>query len=363
MWFGGSAVITALLTPLARSIAHRFGLVDRPGIHSYKWHQTPTAYLGGVVIALAVLLSEVFGRTRGLSPIDQATVILSGGLVCALVGAWDDWRSLGVIAKLLPTIAGGAAVWAVGVRAGVSGNGAVDLVLTVGWIVVVTHAVNVIDNMDGVAIGLTAISATGVFSIAIASGQTRVALMAAAVAGGSVGFVPFNFRRATVYLGDAGTLFLGFMLASLALALDVPGGTAVVRVSVPVLLMAIPVFNTALVVVSRARGGRRITVGGTDGVAHRLVALGLSRSDAAVAFWAAGAASCALAVLLTHLGTEAAALLACTAVAAGGTGVWLFERVDTTANPAGVVVEPISAPWPRGDRVLAGNPGRLERAR
>jgi UDP-GlcNAc:undecaprenyl-phosphate/decaprenyl-phosphate GlcNAc-1-phosphate transferase len=362
VWFGGSAGITALLTPVARRIAHRFGLVDRPGGQSYKWHQTPTAYLGGLVIALAILIVEAFGRTRGLSPMDQATVILSGGVVCALVGAWDDWRSLGVAAKLLPTVAGGAAVWAAGVRVGLSGNGTVDLFLTVTWIVVVTHAVNVIDNMDGVAVGLAAISATGVFSIAVASGQTRVALMAAAVAGASVAFLPFNFRRATVYLGDAGTLFLGFMLASLALTLDVPGGTAVARVSVPLLLMGIPVFNTALVVVSRVRAGRRITVGGTDGIAHRLVALGLSRSDAAVAFWGAGVVSAGVAVLLTHASVRAAASLCCTVVVAGGVGLWLFGRIDTAASPEGRGAQLTPAPWPRGQRVLAGNPSRLERA-
>jgi UDP-GlcNAc:undecaprenyl-phosphate GlcNAc-1-phosphate transferase len=361
VWFGGSAGITALLTPVARRIAHRFGLVDHPGGQSYKWHQTPTAYLGGLAIALGILLVEAFGRTRGLGPMDQATVILSGGLICALVGALDDWRSLGVAAKLLPTVAGGGVVWAAGVRVGLSGNRAMDLFLTVAWIVVVTHAVNVIDNMDGVAAGLAAISATGVFSIALASGQTRVALMAAAVAGASVGFLPFNYRRATVYLGDAGTLFLGFMLASLALTLDVPGGTAVVRVSVPVLLMGIPVFNTALVVVSRARAGRRITVGSTDGIAHRLVALGLSRSDAAVAFWAAGVVSAGAAVLLTHFSVRAAALLCCTVVAVAGIGLWLFERIDTAAGPEGGGGQPAPAPWPRGQRLLAGNTGRLER--
>lgn len=341
-------------------IAHRFGLVDRPGGQSYKWHQTPTAYLGGLVIALSVLVVGAFGM-RGHSAVDRATVILLGGLVCAIVGAWDDWRSLGVGPKLLPTIAGGAAVWIAGVRVGLSGNVAVDLILTVAWIVVVTHAVNVIDNMDGVAIGLAAISATGVFAIAIASGQTRVALMSAAVAGASIGFVPFNFRRATVFLGDAGTLFLGFMLASLALALDVVDGSALIRVSVPVLLMGVPVFNTVLVIVSRTRGGRRITAGGTDGVAHRLVALGLSRSVAAVAFWAGGAFSCGLAVLVSHGGIGAATVVAGAVVLAGAIGVWLFDRIDTISGENGRADASLIGPWPRGAHGgLAGSRRHVE---
>jgi UDP-GlcNAc:undecaprenyl-phosphate GlcNAc-1-phosphate transferase len=361
MWFGGSAGITAALTPGARRIAHRFGLVDRPGGQSYKWHHTPTAYLGGLVIALAVLVVGTFG-TRGHSPADRATVILLGGLVCALVGAWDDWRSLGVGPKLLPTLVGGAAVWTAGVRVGLSGNAVVDLVLTMAWIVVVTHAVNVIDNMDGVAVGLAAISATGVFAIAMTSGQTRVAVMAAAVAGASLGFVPFNFRRATVFLGDAGTLFLGFMLASLALALDIQVGSAVIRVTVPVLLMGVPVFNTFLVVLSRTRGGRRITVGGTDGVAHRLVALGLSRSLAAVAFWTAGALCSGLAVLVSRLGMGVAAVVAGVVMVSGATGVWLFDRVDTVTGESGPAGRPLLVRWPRGSRVLAGTEPRVEQA-
>jgi UDP-GlcNAc:undecaprenyl-phosphate GlcNAc-1-phosphate transferase len=340
MWFGGSAAITVVLTPFARRLAHRFGIVDRPGGQSYKWHHAPTAYLGGLVIALAVLVVGILG-TRGQSSLDRATVILLGGLVCAGVGAWDDWRSLGVGPKLLPTLAGGAIVWMAGVRVGLSGNPVVDLTLTLAWIVVVTHAVNVIDNMDGVAVGLAAISATGVFAIAAASGQTRVALMAAAVAGASLGFAPFNFRTATVFLGDAGTLFLGFMLASLALALDIQGGAALTRVTVPSLLLGVPIFNTVLVVLSRSRGGRKITVGGTDGIAHRLVALGLSRGFAALAFWSLGALLAGLAVLVSKATVGTATVVAFSVVVSGAIALELFEKVDTSSFERGQITQPL----------------------
>jgi UDP-GlcNAc:undecaprenyl-phosphate GlcNAc-1-phosphate transferase len=362
MWFGGSAAITVALTPVARRVAHRFGLVDRPGGQSYKWHRTPTAYLGGLVIALAVLVVGLMGA-GGESSFDRAGVILLGGLVCAGVGAWDDWRSLGVGPKLLPTLAGGAAVWAAGVRVGLSGNPIVDFVLTIAWIVVVTHAVNVIDNMDGVAVGLAAISATAVFVIALATGQARVALMAAAVAGASVGFTPFNYRPATVFLGDSGTLFLGFMLASLALSLDLGGATAVTRLTVPSLLLAIPLFNTALVVLSRSRGGRRITIGATDGVAHRLVALGLTREVAALVFWGAGAVGAGLAVLVSRAGAAAAAVVAGAVIVSGAIGLWLFEKVDISRFQTRALTSSLPLSTRGASQGLVGAEARMERAR
>src|SRR6266480_1672692 len=145
MWFTGSAALASVLTPLARALAHRLGLVDQPGGQSYKWHQRPTAYLGGAAIALAVVVIGILAR--GQSPADRITVILLGGLACGAVGVWDDWRSLGVGPKVAATLVGGVAVWAAGVRVAFTGNLAVDFALTVIWIVVVTHAVNVIDNM------------------------------------------------------------------------------------------------------------------------------------------------------------------------------------------------------------------------
>jgi UDP-GlcNAc:undecaprenyl-phosphate GlcNAc-1-phosphate transferase len=339
-WFTGAAGLVAALAPLARSLAHRVGLVDRPGGQDYKWHQRPTAYLGGAVIALVVIVMVLVDRIGGASA-DQLTVILLGGLLCGAIGLWDDWRSLGAGPKLAATVIGALAVWGVGVRVTFTGNPAVDLVLTMTWIVVVTHAVNVIDNMDGVAVGLAALAALGVFAIAAQSGQTRVALFAAAVAGACIGFLPFNFRPASMFLGDAGTLFLGFILASMALVLDLPGGARLTRATVHVLLLAVPIFNTILVVISRRRHGRRITVGGTDGLAHRLVALGLSRNQAALVFWMAGALFVGNAVLVNRIGESAAILTDVLLLAIAAPAIWLLEKVYS-AGDSRVRREPLS---------------------
>jgi UDP-GlcNAc:undecaprenyl-phosphate/decaprenyl-phosphate GlcNAc-1-phosphate transferase len=343
VWFAGSAALAFGLTPLARSLAHRIGLVDRPGGQSYKWHQRPTAYLGGAAIALAVVVMALLPRTR--PPADQVTVILLGGLVCGAVGLWDDWRSLRVGPKLGATFAGGIAVWTVGVRVALTGSLAIDFVLTVAWVVVVTHAVNVIDNMDGVAVGLVAVSATAVFTIAILGGETRVALMAAVIAGACVGFLPFNVGPATVFLGDAGTLFLGFVLASLALALDLPGRGSLVRASVPVILLGVPIFNAALVVVSRRRSGRPIVVGATDGVAHRLVARGLTRTQAAVAFWLSGAALAGVSFAVSRASESVALAIDAGLLAIAIAALWAFERADPLSRTDASTATAVSIPW------------------
>jgi UDP-GlcNAc:undecaprenyl-phosphate GlcNAc-1-phosphate transferase len=329
-WFLGSALLVAALTPLARRLAHRIGMVDRPGGQIYKWHQHPTAYLGGVAIALVVALVVAVvlmtslsgaGSTRALA----LTAILAGGLVCGAVGAWDDWKSLGVKAKVTPTLVGAVAVWGVGIRVGLTGVPVVDFLLTVAWIVVITHAINVIDNMDGVAVGLCALAALAVFTISVSTRQPEVALLAAAVAGACLGFLGFNFRPATVFLGDAGTLFLGFVLASLVLAVDLPGASRFTRGALPLLVMGVPIFNTAVVIVSRMRGGRRITVGGTDGVAHRLVARGLSRNQATVVFWVAGFVVGAGAFAAAELGGGLVLAVSISALVVGVTAFWLLQ--------------------------------------
>lgn len=286
--FSGSGLVVLALTPLARRAAIRLGLVDRPGGQDYKWHSEPTAYVGGIVIAGALILAAI-PVMLAVPSSTKITAILVGASLCAAIGLLDDWRPLKWIPKLIPTLGGGVLLWVAGIRTGIGGHPVADFVLLLVWVVVVTHALNVIDNMDGVAIGLAAVGALGVVAVAVTTGQPRVAVAAGAVAGACLGFLPYNFRPATVFLGDSGTLFLGFILASLPLLLDLPGSSRTARVAVPVLLVGVPLFNTILVVISRWRRRARITVGGTDGVAHRMILFGLDRNSAAAVFWVTAA--------------------------------------------------------------------------
>jgi UDP-GlcNAc:undecaprenyl-phosphate GlcNAc-1-phosphate transferase len=314
--FLGTLVLVTLSAPIFRRLALLFVMVDHPGGRSDKWHDSPTALLGGVTIIVAVALQ----LTAGHGARSEVIAIMLGAVLCGTVGLFDDHRSLGPAAKVAATVVGAVALWAAGVQAVLTGIGPLDVAITVLWIVGATHSMNIIDNMDGVAVGLTVVSAAGFFFIAATSSQTRVALLAIALCGACVGFVPFNYRiradaSASMFLGDAGSLFLGFVLAAVALAIDVPGSSVATRISVPALLMAVPLFNIALVVLSRLRGGRPITEAGADCAAHRLVGAGLSRGRATLVFWAAGAGLAVLGIVSTRISP---------------TGAWLILGVVST---------------------------------
>ena len=272
---------TLLLTPAAAGLARRLGVLDRPS--DRKQHVEATPYLGGAALALGLVVAGVvLGSTAR-----QATVIAACGLVVFGLGLYDDLRGLGPVPKLSIEAAVAVALWAGGVRAGFFGVPAIDLVLTVAWVVAITNAVNLTDNMDGLASGIAAIASFAYFAIAAPQGDYLVAAFAAGLAGASVGFLRHNFPPARIFLGDAGSLLLGFLLASLGLLLDLDVSNDVLRIGVQVLILGVPVLDTALVVVTRRRAGRPITEGGTDHASHRLAALGLSGREIALVAYSA----------------------------------------------------------------------------
>ena len=212
----------------------------------------------------------------------QVLTILAGGLAATVLGLVDDWRGVGPVVKLIAEASIGVALWMAGVRAGLFGIEALDLILTVIWVVAVTNAMNLLDNMDGIAAGVAAVCAAGLFAIAATRGDYLVAALAAGVAGGSLGFLRYNFPRARIFLGDAGSLLLGFLLAALGLKLDLIGQSGAVRASIPVLIVAVPLFDMMLVIAARLHDGRPISRGGTDHTAHRLVVRGLEPRRVAI---------------------------------------------------------------------------------
>jgi UDP-GlcNAc:undecaprenyl-phosphate GlcNAc-1-phosphate transferase len=223
----------------------------------------------------------------------------------------------------------------VGVGAGIFDSTALDVALTVLWVVAVTNAVNFIDNMDGLAAGVTAMSALGIFAISAANGDLLVSSLALALAGASLGFLRYNFPPARIFLGDAGSLMLGFLLAALILKLDLPVGPAAPRVLATVLLAAVPLFDLSVVIVARTIARRPLWLGGRDHTSHRLVERGMSRRAVAVAFMVAQAACAAAAYPLYRLSAAAAAVcLGALALAWGVLLRWFLRR------PAPVSVEP-----------------------
>jgi UDP-GlcNAc:undecaprenyl-phosphate GlcNAc-1-phosphate transferase len=284
-------MVTLLLTPVAGRAAHRFGVLDRPGGH--KTHREATPYLGGLAVAGGLLLiAAIASGANG-----QLLTVLVGAVLLAGVGLADDVRGLGALTRLGFEVVAGVALWMAGVRANVLHSVWIDLPVTVLWVVTVTNAFNIIDNMDGLAVAAAAASSAGIAAIAAINGDYLVASFALAVAGASLGFLRYNFPPATIFLGDAGSMLLGFLIAALTLKLDLPVGAAAPRALSTVLLAGVPLFDLTLVMVARLREGRPVYLGGTDHLSHRLVAAGVSKRAVVVTVGAAQMACSALALV------------------------------------------------------------------
>lgn len=274
--FAAAGLLSWLLVPLAIKVAVHRDIVDRPG--GYKLQSDPVPYLGGLAIVLAfaivVMLSAVIRPPR--SGFEELAIILVGGLVLSLMGLIDDIRGLSPFVRLgvMIAVATGVVTSGVEVRL-VDGGGPVDVGLTVLWIVGLTNAFNLLDNMDGLSAGIATIGALSLAVIAAVNGQFLVGALAAALAGCAVGFLRHNYHPARIYMGDAGSLFLGFVLAVLAIKLRFSAPRQVTAF-VPLVVFALPILDTTLVTMTRLLQRLNPLTGGRDHLSHRLVLLGLS---------------------------------------------------------------------------------------
>lgn len=266
-----SFVVTVLSVPLARRIALSLGVTDKPA--PGKMHRAPTPYLGGVAIGAGALAAALLSAQVMVGWSRVSLAVLAGGLLMALVGLVDDLRNLSPLVKLLPEAVAASIIVAAGVHVQLF-DSPLDWVVTVIWIVVITNSFNLLDNMDGAAGTVGAITAVAMVVAAGLEGQIIVGGLGAVVAGACLGFLPYNWHPARIFMGDAGSLFLGYVLSVLGIALRFDAGR--LEGVVGIMLLAGPcVFDTSLVVLSRRLAGRPITVGGTDHTSHRLNRLGL----------------------------------------------------------------------------------------
>ena len=320
-------MVTLALTPLAGRLARRLDVIDHPAEN--KFHEQATPYLGGLALAIGLVL--VAGVTAGAS--GQFLTIVVSGLALTIVGLLDDRLHVGPVLKLVVEIAAGIALWISGVGAGLFGVEVLDAALTVVWVVGITNAVNLLDNMDGLCSGVSAICAATLFSIAAIEGHYLVASLALAVAGASLGFLRHNFPPARIFLGDAGSLLLGFLLAALGLKLDIVGENGFVRSAVPILALGVPIFDTILVVFDRVRGGRRFYVGGTDHSSHRLARLGLSPRRVALTAYGAQVVASGLALVVLYGANAAGVAVVAGSVVAALLGLRFFLGVERRMEP------------------------------
>jgi UDP-GlcNAc:undecaprenyl-phosphate GlcNAc-1-phosphate transferase len=272
--FVGSLALTLLLTPMALRYALHQGALDRPS--EIKAQPSPVPYFGGLAITVA-FTAVVLGAAVVHPPVGrlhQLVAILLTALVLAVMGLVDDLRGLGPYVRLAVEALAGVVVWRFAEPITLVDVTFVDLALTMLWVVAVTNAFNMLDNMDGLSAGTASIAAVTIFAIAASNGQFLVATLAIALAGCAAGFLRSNFHPARIYMGDAGSLFIGFLLAVLAVKLRFDAPTNV-TFFVPVLALGVPLFDMVLVTVNRLVHGRNPLSGGRDHTSHRLVFVGI----------------------------------------------------------------------------------------
>jgi len=311
-----AALVSAAATPLAAELARRLGALDRPA--GYKAHAQPTPLLGG----LAIAAGTVGGLIRWLPPSGTVaaaglSALALGSVIILVAGVLDDAWGLAPRHKFAWQVlaAGGAglclALLGVRLRVFLPWPPVEIILLTVAWVVGITNALNLLDNMNGLCAGLGAVAACSLAAVNFRSGELTVALAAAALAGACLGFLPYNWPRARIFLGDAGAMLIGFLLAALSVMGVYTRGAHIPLLAVftPLFVLAIPVLDGVLVVILRLRVGHPPWVGDRRHISHRLVQRGMRPAAAVATLWMAGAACGLAALLLPTVGVEEAPLL------------------------------------------------------
>jgi UDP-GlcNAc:undecaprenyl-phosphate GlcNAc-1-phosphate transferase len=282
--------VTAFSTPWVRRLAMAIGFVDAPA--SRKLHSSPMPLMGGVAIFIGAIFAAVliFPDLPGLRA-PQVQGVLVAAAVVALVGLWDDSRHLPAWVKLGGQFVAFLILIFFGVYVRLPIPEWINYLLTFLWLAGLSNAINFLDNMDGLSAGVSAVAAAFIFLTAAFNDQYLVAGLAAAVLGACLGFLRYNFKPAQIFMGDAGSLFLGFLLAVASIQLRFPENSNFVTWMVPLFIMGLPIFDTSLVVVSRLRRGvNPFTTAGKDHLSHRLVDFGFSQREAVLALYVAAGA-------------------------------------------------------------------------
>jgi UDP-GlcNAc:undecaprenyl-phosphate GlcNAc-1-phosphate transferase len=264
-----AAAISAILTPVIMNAAKRRGFMAEPAPN--RWHEKPVPIFGGVAIAVA------FGIAIALTaaPTKSVLGIVAAGAIMFLLGLIDDFYPLSPLTKVLGQLAGATVLIATGTYVDFY-YPYVAIPLSLVWFVGVTNAVNLVDNMDGLAAGTCAIAAAVLVMTPPEYGNMQAPIIAAALLGAVLGFLPYNLPPARVFMGDTGSQFLGITIAACAVAGTWRGASnLLVAFAAPVLLLAIPILDVVFVSIRRRKEGRSIVKGGTDHISHTLANAGL----------------------------------------------------------------------------------------
>ena len=326
--FAASFISVSALTPIMRILAFRYGVIDSP-TESHKTHKNPIPYLGGVAIVIGVVAVS-YGASL-VSNFSKATFWLASSallpaIFMGLIGLIDDikkltpWSRFSVqnVVGLISAIT----LVATNTVGSPTGSKTLDALVSVLWIVGLTNAINFFDNVDGGASGTVAISALFLFILAFQGGQILISALAIVVVGSTLGFLLWNRPPARIYMGDAGALFLGLLIASLTIRLEPNPINDFAAFSIPFFLMAIPIMDTSVAVIKRIYRGVSPFQGGRDHLSHRLMRLGLSKRQAVVSLWLLTLFFSVLTLIISNSAYDREGLIATT-----GTVVWVITFI------------------------------------
>jgi UDP-GlcNAc:undecaprenyl-phosphate GlcNAc-1-phosphate transferase len=328
-----SALLLALgATPVVRRLADRLGMIDQPDPR--KLHRAPVPLLGGIAIYVGFILALLlFGEGWVLS---QMIGILVSATMVSFLGIWDDRWGVRPLLKLLGQLVAASILIISGVKVSFLPYPALNVAITLVWVVGITNALNLLDNMDGLSGGVGAVAAGFFLLLAAMNGQYLVASLAAALMGACIGFLYYNLNPATIFMGDAGSMFLGFILAVVGIKLRFPGRPSMITWMIPVVVLGLPIFDTTLVVISRLRGGMNpLTSPGKDHVSHRLVQMGLSQRNAVIVLYLICCALGLAALFIMRADFLQAYLMGAAVFVAGLMGLIALERVRPTGGQDG----------------------------
>ena len=318
--FLASFIFVGFLTPLMRKIAISIDVVDRPNL-PHKSHKKSVPYLGGVAIIIGIvsityassLISDFTQNTFWL-----ASSVLGPAVILGLIGLIDDIRNLSpwprFIAQSIAAIFTAVLLITTDNFGNPTGSRIFDVAITISWVVGICNAINFFDNLDGGAAGTVAVTSLGLALLSIHSQQYLITAMSVVTLGSMLGFLIWNKNPARIYMGDAGALFLGILISVLTIRLKPLTTTTLGAYATPVLLLAIPVMDTSVAVISRLRRNISPFQGGMDHLSHRLIRLGLTRKVTAVILWILSCIFCvfSLALTFTNYSEKIILIFACT---------------------------------------------------
>ena len=353
--FGIALAASLVITFVVRGLARKRGWVATP--RADRWHRKPTALYGGVGIFGGFIVSYLVRRPAHFDG-DALLVACASGMF--MLGLADDRWRLKPYAKLVGQIAIATCFTIFGLRLHWLPNPIVDQALSIFWLVGVTNALNLLDNIDGAAGGIAAIATAYMVYFCHTAHQADAAVLSATFTGACIGFLVFNFNPASIFMGDCGSLFLGFSVGGLALATTEIGSrrNVIALLAIPVLLLLIPIIDTTLVTFSRRYHGRSVSQGGRDHTSHRLVALGMSERAATLTLWILAAASGAVAVMVRNvsvligIGVVSMFAMAVLFLMIFVGRVKVYEGVDSEAEAKGRLLLPTLADFTYKRRIV-----------